>query len=167
MGSRVLSCPPTPLWCLDPSLTLGLLSVSFLSPGGRGHLRGHSLGKQPGPGGSFLLRPPRQQAGCPRGDRSTCTRGNWGCNYLPRTYRYVAVSCNPDTLQMKKTHPRPRMRSASLHVTAGARYVEAARLSWRGETSGAGAAVAVGREGSRVRVRAQRARRWLRPDLGW
>ena len=46
MGSRALSCPPTPLWCLDPSLTLGLLSVSFLSPRGLGHIQGHSLGKQ-------------------------------------------------------------------------------------------------------------------------
>ena len=45
------------------------------------------------------------------------------------------------------------MRPPSLHVTSGARYVEAAQLSWCGETPGAGAAVAAGRKGSRVRVR--------------
>lgn len=49
LGSGALSCPPTPLRCPEPCLTLGLLSVSFLSPCGLGHLQDHSPGETAGP----------------------------------------------------------------------------------------------------------------------
>ena len=74
----------SPLLPTDPSVVSGPLSdlgpaIRQLSESqGSGPHPGPLPGETVGPGGSFLLHPPRQQAGCPREDRFTLNQKELG-----------------------------------------------------------------------------------------
>lgn len=113
LRSRVLSCPPTLPWCLEPCLTCFSHAVHQLSgspwsgpsrgatPWGSARHRGFLPASRPG-----------AQAGWPLGRQVHL-------NHRERTlitclaHRYVLMSCKPATPRTAPAAQRPRMRSES------------------------------------------------------